>query len=136
MVDHHERKNKPRALNTALRVARGDVIGVFDAEDEVHHDLLRHVDHAMRSTGAHVIQGGVQLINFQSSWFSLRNCLEYYFWFRSRLHLQAEKGFIPLGGNTVFVRTDVLRDGRRLGRRLPGRGLRPRGAAVQLPAPR
>ena len=90
-------------------MARGDVIGVFDAEDEVHHDLLRHVDHAMRSTGAHVIQGGVQLINFQSSWFSLRNCLEYYFWFRSRLHLQAEKGFIPLGGNTVFVRTDVLR---------------------------
>jgi glycosyltransferase XagB len=109
VVDHHERKNKPRALNTALRVARGDVIGVFDAEDEVHYDLLRHVDHAMRSTGAHVIQGGVQLINFQSSWFSLRNCLEYYFWFRSRLHLQAEKGFIPLGGNTVFVRTDVLR---------------------------
>ena len=109
VVDHHEQKNKPRALNTALREVRGDVVGVFDAEDQVHHDLLRHVDHAMRSTGAHVIQGGVQLINFQSSWYSLRNCLEYYFWFRSRLHLQAEKGFIPLGGNTVFVRTDVLR---------------------------
>jgi cellulose synthase/poly-beta-1,6-N-acetylglucosamine synthase-like glycosyltransferase len=109
VVDHHEHKNKPRALNTALKVAMGDVVGVFDAEDEVHHELLRHVDHTLRSTGAHVIQGGVQLINYQSSWYSLRNCLEYYFWFRSRLHLQAEKGFIPLGGNTVFIRTDVLR---------------------------
>jgi glycosyltransferase XagB len=109
VVDRHEQKNKPRALNTALRVVEGDVVGVFDAEDEVHHDLLRHVDHALRSSNAHVIQGGVQLINFQSSWYSLRNCLEYYFWFRSRLHLQAEKGFIPLGGNTVFVRTEVLR---------------------------
>jgi cellulose synthase/poly-beta-1,6-N-acetylglucosamine synthase-like glycosyltransferase len=109
VVDHNERKNKPRALNTALPGCTGDVIGVFDAEDEVHPDLLRHVDHTLRATGAHVVQGGVQLINFHSSWYSLRNCLEYYFWFRSRLHLQAEKGFIPLGGNTVFVRADVLR---------------------------
>jgi cellulose synthase/poly-beta-1,6-N-acetylglucosamine synthase-like glycosyltransferase len=51
----------------------------------------------------------VQLINYHSSWYSLRNCLEYFFWFRSRLHLHAGKGFIPLGGNTVFVRTDLLR---------------------------
>lgn len=109
VVDRNLRKNKPKALNTALELVRGEVVGVFDAEDEVHPDLLRHVDHAFRTSGADVIQGGVQLINFQSSWYSLRNCLEYYFWFRSRLHLQAEKGFIPLGGNTVFIRTDVLR---------------------------
>ncbi|MEV6350314.1 glycosyltransferase [Actinoplanes sp. NPDC051851] len=109
VTDHNEVKNKPRALNTALPYARGDVIGVFDAEDEVHPDLLEHVDHAFRATGADVVQGGVQLINFHSSWFSLHNCLEYFFWFRSRLHLHAEKGFIPLGGNTVFVRTEVLR---------------------------
>jgi len=109
VTDHNERKNKPRALNTALPHCRGEVVGVFDAEDQVHPALLEHVDHAFRSTGADVIQGGVQLINFHSSWYSLHNCLEYYFWFRSRLHLHARRGFIPLGGNTVFVRTDVLR---------------------------
>ena len=109
VTDHNEQKNKPRALNTALPYVRGDVVGVFDAEDQVHPLLLEHVDHAFRSTGADVVQGGVQLINFHSSWYSLHNCLEYFFWFRSRLHLHAEKGFIPLGGNTVFVRTDVLR---------------------------
>ena len=49
-------------------------------------------------------------MNFHSSWYTLRNCLEYFFWFRSRLHLHAQHGFIPLGGNTVFVRTDLLRD--------------------------
>lgn len=110
VVDHHETKNKPKALNTALPSCRGDIVGVFDAEDQVHPELLAHVDHAFRSTGADVVQGGVQLINFHSSWYSLRNCLEYFFWFRSRLHLHAEKGFIPLGGNTVFVRTEVLRE--------------------------
>jgi glycosyltransferase XagB len=109
VTDHNEPKNKPRALNTALPYCRGDVVGVFDAEDQVHPLLLEHVDHAFRSTGADVVQGGVQLINFHSSWYSLHNCLEYFFWFRSRLHLHADKGFIPLGGNTVFVRTDVLR---------------------------
>ena len=109
VTDTNEHKNKPRALNTALPYCRGDVVGVFDAEDQVHPQLLEHVDHAFRSTGADVVQGGVQLINFHSSWYSLHNCLEYFFWFRSRLHLHASKGFIPLGGNTVFVRTDVLR---------------------------
>ncbi|RFU86973.1 glycosyltransferase [Streptomyces triticagri] len=110
ITDTHEVKNKPKALNTALPHCRGDVVGVFDAEDQVHPELLTHVDHAFRSTGADVVQGGVQLINFHSSWYSLRNCLEYFFWFRSRLHLHAQKGFIPLGGNTVFVRTGVLRE--------------------------
>lgn len=110
VVDTHLSKNKPKALNTALPHCNGEVVGVFDAEDQVHPELLAHVDHAFRSTGADVVQGGVQLINFHSSWYSLRNCLEYFFWFRSRLHLHAQKGFIPLGGNTVFVRTDVLRD--------------------------
>jgi cellulose synthase/poly-beta-1,6-N-acetylglucosamine synthase-like glycosyltransferase len=109
VTDTHEKKNKPKALNTALPHCRGDIVGVFDAEDQVHPELLSHVDHAFRDTRADVVQGGVQLINFHSSWYSLRNCLEYFFWFRSRLHLHAAKGFIPLGGNTVFVRTKLLR---------------------------
>jgi cellulose synthase/poly-beta-1,6-N-acetylglucosamine synthase-like glycosyltransferase len=110
ITDTHAKKNKPKALNTALPHCRCDIVGVFDAEDQVHPELLAHVDHAFRETNADVVQGGVQLINFHSSWYSLRNCLEYFFWFRSRLHLHARKGFIPLGGNTVFVRTELLRD--------------------------
>ncbi|WP_223256685.1 glycosyltransferase [Micromonospora endophytica] len=109
VTDTNPVKNKPRALNTALPYCRGAVVGVFDAEDQVHPHLLEHVDHAFRLTDADVVQGGVQLINYHSSWYSLHNCLEYYFWFRSRLHLHAQRGFIPLGGNTVFVRTAALR---------------------------
>lgn len=109
VTDVNEQKNKPKALNTALPYCRGEIVGVFDAEDEVHPRLLEHVDHEFRATGADVLQGGVQLVNFHTSWYSLRNCMEYFFWFRSRLHLHAKKGFIPLGGNTVFVRTEVLR---------------------------
>jgi len=108
VVDDSVPKNKPKALNLALQTARGDVIGVFDAEDDVHPELLSLVDSKFSETGAAVVQGGVQLMNFQSSWWSLRNVLEYYFWFRSRLHFHAGARFIPLGGNTVFVRREWL----------------------------
>jgi cellulose synthase/poly-beta-1,6-N-acetylglucosamine synthase-like glycosyltransferase len=109
VVDHSWPKNKPKALNAALPLCRGEILGVFDAEDEVDERLLRSVDRSFLAEDADVLQGGVQLVNFRSSWFSLRNCLEYFFWFRSRLHLQQNHRFIPLGGNTVFVRAELLR---------------------------
>jgi cellulose synthase/poly-beta-1,6-N-acetylglucosamine synthase-like glycosyltransferase len=108
VVDDSVPKNKPKALNRALLTARGDVVGVFDAEDEVHPHLLSLVDTRFDETHAAVVQGGVQLMNFRTSWWALRNVLEYYFWFRSRLHFHASNRFIPLGGNTVFVRREWL----------------------------
>jgi cellulose synthase/poly-beta-1,6-N-acetylglucosamine synthase-like glycosyltransferase len=109
VVDDSIPKNKPKALNRALAHCTRQIVGVFDAEDEVAEDLLRHVDTCFRANRAHVVQGGVQLMNYRSNWWSLRNTLEYFFWFSSRLHFHARNGFIPLGGNTVFVRTDLLR---------------------------
>jgi glycosyltransferase XagB len=110
LLDSSQPKSKPRSLNTALPHCGGTVTAVFDAEDEVHPELLRHVDARFTDTGADVVQGGVQLMNYSSSWYSLRNVLEYYFWFRSRLHFHAQQRFIPLGGNTVFIRTERLRE--------------------------
>jgi cellulose synthase/poly-beta-1,6-N-acetylglucosamine synthase-like glycosyltransferase len=110
VMDHSVPKNKPKGMNTALPHCRGDIVGVFDAEDEVQPELLRQVDARFNATDADVVQGGVQLMNLQTSWWSLRNCLEYYFWFRSRLHFHANARFIPLGGNTVFARASVLKE--------------------------
>ncbi len=41
-------------------------VGVADAEDLFHYDLLRMVDHRFRATGAGIVQCGVQLMNFGS----------------------------------------------------------------------
>ncbi len=108
VVDSHRRKNKPLALNTALEACGGDLIGVFDAEDLAHPELLPASRACSCRRDADVVQSGVQLMNYWASWYAVRNVLEYYFWFRSRLHFQATKRFVPLGGNTVFVYRDQL----------------------------
>ncbi len=95
--------NKPHGLNVGLRQATKDVVCIFDAEDQPHKDIFNIVNTTMLNTGATVVQSGVQLMNYQSSWFSALNVLEYYFWFKSRLHFQAKAGMIPLGGNTIFT---------------------------------
>lgn len=109
VIDSSWPKSKPKALNAALPFCAGTITGVFDAEDDVHPVLLRRVDQCFQRTDADVVQAGVQLMNFRSRWWTVHNVLEYYFWFRSRLHLHARQRFIPLGGNTVFIRTQVLR---------------------------
>ena len=108
VTDFSWTKNKPRALNIGLRECSGEIVGIFDAEDVVAPTLLRSVDQRFRETGADVVQGATQLMNYRSSWFAVRNVLEYYFWFKSRLHFHARNGFIPLGGNTVFIRRQWL----------------------------
>src|SRR5262249_21171677 len=93
--------NKPHGLNAALAHARPDVVTIFDAEDEIQPAIFDIVNTIMVTERVRVVQAGVQLMNFDSNWYSTFNVLEYFFWFRSRLHYQAKHGAIPLGGNTV-----------------------------------
>ncbi|WP_285741659.1 glycosyltransferase [Lentzea sp. NBRC 105346] len=125
--------NKPIGLNAALEYleregVRFEWVGVADAEDLFHPDLLRVVDHRFRETNAAVVQSGVQLMNFHAhpeavprgrgrwwranltGWWRAANVLEYFKWFQSRLKLQAAAGVMPLGGNTVFFRHAFLRE--------------------------
>ena len=100
--------NKPHGLNLALKISKGDVVTIFDAEDEPHPDILNIVNTTMLEDEAEVVQSGVQLMNHDSRWFCVLNVLEYFFWFKSCLHFFARVGMTPLGGNTVFVRRDLL----------------------------
>jgi cellulose synthase/poly-beta-1,6-N-acetylglucosamine synthase-like glycosyltransferase len=100
--------NKPKALNLGLLAAKNQIVAVFDAEDEPHPDILHIINTKFIHTESDVIQSGVQLINENSRWFSALNVLEYYFWFKSTLHYFATKRVVPLGGNTVFFKREIL----------------------------
>ena len=100
--------NKPHGLNKGLAQTKNEVITIFDAEDGIHPDILNIVNTVMLEDDVNVVQCGVQLMDYDSSWYSTLNVLEYYFWFKSRLHFHAEVGMIPLGGNTVFFTRELV----------------------------
>lgn len=104
--------SKPLQLNYVFEQTSGynySIVGVIDAEDTVHPELLKHIEAAFRDPEIDIVQGGVQLMNHDSSWYALNNILEYYRWFSSAMAFQADRNFMPLGGNTIFVRSALLR---------------------------
>src|SRR5579864_3990488 len=109
VVFHDKPINKPHGLNAGLAKAVMDVVTIFDAEDDIHPEIFNVVNTVMVNEQVRVVQGGVQLMNFDSSWYSALNVLEYFFWFKSRLHYHARLGMTPLGGNTVFFTRAVLK---------------------------
>lgn len=111
VTGQYEKPSKAQQLNRALEYCVGDVVGVIDAEDDVAEGLLVHVEALFDESGADVVQGGVQLMNLGRGlrqWFQVHNVLEYYCWFTSRMAYQVAAGFVPLGGNTVFIRRQLL----------------------------
>jgi cellulose synthase/poly-beta-1,6-N-acetylglucosamine synthase-like glycosyltransferase len=100
--------NKPHGLNVGLRSTSHEVVTIFDSEDDIHPDIFNVINTVMLQEGVNVVQSGVQLMNYQSNWYSTLNVLEYFFWFKSRLHYHARAGMTPLGGNTVFFARSVL----------------------------
>ncbi len=100
--------NKPHGLNRGLASSSHEVVTIFDAEDEIHPDIFSIVNTVMLEEGIRVVQCGVQLMNYDSSWYSALNVLEYFFWFKSRLHYHAQMGVTPLGGNTIFFERAVI----------------------------
>jgi cellulose synthase/poly-beta-1,6-N-acetylglucosamine synthase-like glycosyltransferase len=112
VIGHYPEKGKHAQLNGALPYATGDYVCPVDAEGDVAADLLLHVESLILQTGADIVQGAVQLMNLGarlSEWFQPHNVLEYFAWFSSRMLFQVDAGFVPLGGNTVFLRTELAR---------------------------
>jgi cellulose synthase/poly-beta-1,6-N-acetylglucosamine synthase-like glycosyltransferase len=101
--------NKPHALNKGLLYAQNDIVAVFDAEDEISPNIFHVANTLFMQKNPDVLQAGVQLINYASRWYSVHNVLEYYLWFKSRMHFHTKVGMVPLGGNTVFFKTKLLR---------------------------
>lgn len=104
-------QTKPRALNYALRFARGDIIGIYDAEDAPAPDQLDRVAARFARSPPEVacLQGILDYYNAGANWMSRCFAIEYAIWFRVLLPGFARLGLpIPLGGTTVFLRRAAL----------------------------
>ena len=104
-------RTKPRAMNYALDFCRGEIIGIYDAEDAPDRDQLVRVAARFAEAPGDVacLQGMLDYYNPHSTWLARCFTIEYATWFRVVLPGLARLGLVvPLGGTTLFFRRDVL----------------------------
>lgn len=104
-------RTKPRAMNYALDFCRGDIIGIYDAEDAPDPDQLDKVAARFARAPPDLVclQGVLDYYNPRQNWLARCFTIEYASWFRVMMPGMARLGFaIPLGGTTLFFRRDAL----------------------------
>lgn len=104
-------RTKPRALNYALDQVRGEIIGIYDAEDAPEADHLRRVAARFAASDNRLacVQGVLDFYNPRHNWMSRCFTIEYAAWFRLLLPGIARLGLaVPLGGTTLFLRRQAL----------------------------
>ncbi|RMD47207.1 MAG: glycosyltransferase [Alphaproteobacteria bacterium] len=104
-------RTKPRAMNYALPFCRGQLVGIYDAEDRPDPDQLRQVAAAFARGGARVaaVQAALAPHNWRAGLLPALFALEYAGWFRVVLPAIARLGGpVPLGGTAVFLRRGAL----------------------------
>jgi hypothetical protein len=104
-------QTKPRAMNYALPFCRGEIVGVYDAEDVPHPGQIRAVVHHLMEAPEQVacVQGYLDFYNPDDNWLARCFTIDYAAWFRIVLHGAQRLGLpIPLGGTTVFFRRAAL----------------------------
>ena len=110
-VPEGQPKTKPRALNHALQFCRGDIIGIYDAEDAPAPDQIEQVVAAFDSAPLNVacVQGILQFYNPTQNWLARCFTMDYAAWFRVVLPGLARLGVpVPLGGTTLFLKRTAI----------------------------
>ncbi len=105
-------RTKPKALNYALPLARGEYVVIYDAEDRPERDQLRRALHAFRSGPPNLaaVQAKLNLYNAADNWLTRQFTIEYCALFDALLPaLDRLKLPIPLGGTSNHFRVSALK---------------------------
>jgi len=105
-------RTKPRALNIALPLARGEYIAVFDAEDAPHPQQLRRAAACFAAAPSTLacLQAQLAIYNSNDSWLSRLFAIEYASLFELQNIGLARFGLpFPVSGSSNHFRTSVLR---------------------------
>ncbi len=112
VVPDAEPRTKPKALNYALPLARGEFLVIYDAEDRPERDQLRRAFDAFRQGPPNLatVQARLNIDNDDGSWLTRQFTLEYSALFDGilpaldRLNLP-----LPLGGTSNHFRVSALK---------------------------
>ncbi|HTV33104.1 MAG TPA: glycosyltransferase family 2 protein [Methylocella sp.] len=105
-------RTKPRALNIALPLARGELLVIFDAEDVPGRSQLREAAERFLHAPADLacLQARLAIDNIEDSWLTRLFAIEYAALFDVLNPGLARLGLpVPLGGSSNHFRTSALR---------------------------
>ncbi|MEV7013380.1 glycosyltransferase [Streptosporangium sp. NPDC051022] len=101
---------KPAALNAALPGCAHEIVGVFDADGQVHPGLLRIVDALFTEHELDALQVGIQPAAADPAWYQLHNMVEFRWMFLNGATARPDpRRVVRLSGNSVFLRAGTLR---------------------------
>lgn len=104
-------QTKPKACNYGLACARGDLIVIYDAEDEPEPEQLRIAAEIFATSQDDLacVQAKLNYYNPDENWLTRLFTLEYCLWFDHFLPALDRLGApVPLGGTSNIFRTDIL----------------------------
>jgi cellulose synthase/poly-beta-1,6-N-acetylglucosamine synthase-like glycosyltransferase len=110
LVSSEKSVGKPAALNRALALAKGEIIGQIDADSSVESNLLSSVARAFEPD-VYAVQGESTVKNKNQSLIAKLTSYEHDVWNRFSLKGRARlKLFVPCTGNLSFIRHSVLKE--------------------------
>jgi glycosyltransferase involved in cell wall biosynthesis len=112
VVPELQPRTKPKALNYALPLARGDYLVIYDAEDRPERDQLTKALAAFREGPPNLacVQARLNLYNASETWFTKQFAIEYCALFDGMLPMLARHDLpIPLGGTSNHFRVSALK---------------------------
>ncbi len=96
-------RTKPKALNYALQLCRGEFVVVYDAEDRPHPQQLRQAFDRFDAGPANLacLQAPLVIDNPEHNWLSRMFAIEYSAWFDGLLPALGQRQLpLPLGGSS------------------------------------
>ena len=112
-VPFAEPRTKPKALNYALQLCRGDYVVIYDAEDRPAKNQLRQAANRFANENSKLVclQAPLMIHNHHESWLSKMFAIEYSALFDGLLPTLAHSGLpLPLGGTSNHFKKDVLNE--------------------------
>jgi cellulose synthase/poly-beta-1,6-N-acetylglucosamine synthase-like glycosyltransferase len=102
---------KPSALNYGLKFAKGEIVGVFDADNVPDPDVLLKAAKHFETKAVVAIQGLLSSINAEENMLTkiinYEGLIQHYAFLSGKDKLGL---FVPFSGTCLFVRRDVLND--------------------------
>ncbi len=111
LVPPSQPKTKPKALNYALPLCRGELIAIYDAEDRPDPLQLKKAVGLFRASPTNVacVQARLNFYNPRDNWLARLFTLEYSLWFDHFLPGLERMGVpLPLGGTSNHFKAEAL----------------------------